>query len=103
MEALLWLAGALVAGVAAYLVGWPAWKGYRSREQRDLNAERYLAWRGRARRPSHVDTREGMTGEERRRLAVAGGLGAVAVFWLIGVLGGGGVVTPAAGGGTGHD
>ena len=38
----------LVAGVAAYLVGWPAWQAYRAREARDTNTERYLAWRGRA-------------------------------------------------------
>jgi hypothetical protein len=83
MEALLWLAGALVAGVAAYLVGWPAWSGYRAREERDTNAERYLAWRGRARRPSHVETREGMTGAERRRLVMAGVLGLLAVFCIV--------------------
>jgi hypothetical protein len=83
MEALLWLAGALVAGVAAYLVGWPAWTSYRTRENRDLNTERYLAWRGRARRPSQVDTREGMTGDERRRLVIAGILGLVALFCLV--------------------
>ncbi len=86
MEALLWLVGAVAAGIAAYLVGWPAWSGYRAREERDLNAERYLAWRGRARRPSHVDTREGMTAEERRRLVIAGGLAVVAVFCVVAFL-----------------
>lgn len=77
------LIGALLAGVGAYLVGWPAWTGYRSREARDLNAARYAAWRGRAneQRPS---AREGMTGEERRKLWVAAALGAMAVACLIG-------------------
>ncbi len=79
----LWLLAATLAGVTAYLVGWPAWQNYRSREDRDLNTERYLAWRGRAdRRPT--STREGMTGEERRRLWIAGALVLAAVFCLVG-------------------
>jgi len=76
-----WLIGAFVAGGAAYLAGWPAWSAYRSREARDLNAERYLAWRGRAsRRPD--DT--GLTSRERQRLVVAGVLALVAVFCVVG-------------------
>lgn len=63
-----WLGLALAGFVAAYLVGWPAWESYRSREQRDENAERYLAWRGRASRGARSPTREGMTADERRRI-----------------------------------
>ena len=77
----LWLIGTLGFGGAAYLVGWPAWTGYREREARDLNAERYLAWRGRADR-NPPPAREGTTGEERRRLWVAGALAAAALVCL---------------------
>jgi hypothetical protein len=68
MPPLLWLGLALAGFVAAYLVGWPAWEAYRSREQRDDNTERYLAWRGRADRSPSTSTGEGMTVEERRRI-----------------------------------
>ena len=81
--ALLWLAGAIAAGLGAYLVGWPAWTGYRSRESRDLNVERYLAWRGRAAPPSRSAPREGMTGEERQRLILAGVLAVAALACLV--------------------
>ena len=83
MPPLAWLAIAIVGFVAAYLVGWPAWEGYRSRESRDDNTERYLAWRGRADRTPRASTREGMTGEERRRIGVGAALaiaGALALF-----------------------
>lgn len=80
---LLWLAVAIVAGVLAYLVAWPAWQSYRSREARDLNTERYLAWRGRAPRRSSGSASEGMTGEERRRVTIGLALGALAVIALI--------------------
>jgi hypothetical protein len=79
----IWLLGALVAGIAAYLVGWPAWDSYRSREARDLNAERYLAWRGRAPRGNERSTRVGMTGEERRRIWAGAALGVLAVICLL--------------------
>ena len=81
---LVWLAVAAAAGTAAYLVGWPALRGYRAREARDLNAERYLAWRGRARpRPPAGSLREGMTADERRRVAAGAVLGAVALFAVV--------------------
>ena len=83
MIAFTWLAAAAILGAAAYLMGWPAWSGYRSREERDLNAERYLAWRGRADRGSSASLREGMTGRERQRLWVAGGLAVLAFLCLI--------------------
>ena len=86
MPPLVWLGIAIVAGILAYLVGWPAWTAYRGRETRDLNTERYLQWRGRADRASTTSTREGMTGEERRRiyagaaLAVLSSIGLLAFF-----------------------
>ena len=78
----LWLLGALGAGVAAYLVGWPAWTSYQSREARDLNTERYLAWRGRADRTGGSAS-EGTTGEERRRLWIAGALAIASLACLV--------------------
>jgi hypothetical protein len=68
--------------VVAYLVGWPAWEAYRSREQRDDNTERYLAWRGRADHTPRASTREGMTGEERRRIYAGVALAAGAALAL---------------------
>ena len=83
MPPLAWLAVAIVAGAAAYLVGWPAWQGFRSRETRDDNTERYLRWRGRADRRSQVSTREGMTNEERRRIYAGAALAMLAVIGLL--------------------
>lgn len=83
MPPLAWLALAIVAGAAAYLVGWPAWQGYRARETRDLNAERYLQWRGRADRRSTTSTREGMTNEERRRIYAGAALAVLASVSLV--------------------
>jgi hypothetical protein len=82
MSPLLWLVLAIAAGVGAYAVGWPAWTGYRSRDRRDSNTERYLAWRGRAVR-GQSSMREGMTGDERRRVYVGGALAVVAVVALL--------------------
>jgi hypothetical protein len=82
MSPLLWLVLAIAAGVGAYVVGWPAWTGYRSRDRRDSNTERYLAWRGRAVR-GQSSMREGMTGDERRRVYVGGALAVVAVVALL--------------------
>ena len=76
-----WLLGAALAAVGAYLAGWPAWSGWQARRVRDLNAERYLAWRGRATR-APID--EGLTRLERRRLLLAAGLALVALFCLVG-------------------
>jgi len=86
MSPFIWLGLAIAGFVAAYLVGWPAWESHRSREQRDENAERYLAWRGRASPPAGGPAREGMTRDERRRiyagaaLAVAAGLALLTFF-----------------------
>jgi len=83
MPPLAWLALAIGAGIAGYLVGWPAWQGYRARETRDANTERYLQWRGRADRRSTVSTREGMTGEERRRVYAGAALAVASVVALL--------------------
>ncbi len=74
---------ALVAGAAGFLVGWPAWRASQARDARDLNAERYLAWRGRAVRGRSSPIREGMTGEERRRVLVGAALGVIGAVALV--------------------
>jgi hypothetical protein len=81
VPALVWLVVAVGAAVAGYLIAWPAWRAYRSRETRDTNTERYLAWRGRS--PSRSSVREGMTGEERRRVYGGAALGVLAVAALL--------------------
>ena len=78
----LFLLGALLTSALAYRVGWPPWTGYRQREARDLNAERYNAWRGRA-DPPDASLREGMTGAERRSLWLAGALALAAAACLV--------------------
>ena len=78
----LYLVGALLAGGLAYRIGWPAWAGYRQREARDSNAERYNAWRGRA-NPPGASMSEGLTGAERRSLWLAGILAVAAAACLI--------------------
>jgi hypothetical protein len=83
MPPLAWLIVALAAGAAGYLLAWPAWQASRSRDSRDLNTERYLAWRGRAVRGQAPRTREGMTGEERRRVVVGAALGVIGLLALI--------------------
>ena len=84
MPPIAWLIVAIVASVAAYLVGWPAWRASRQREARDLNTERYLAWRGRAAPPgSRASAREGLTGEERRRIYLGVALAVIAVVGLL--------------------
>lgn len=84
MAALIWLALAIAAGAAAYVVGWQALRSHRARGARDLNAERYLAWRGRARpQPATGSMREGMTGDERRRVLIGGLLAVLAAVALL--------------------
>jgi hypothetical protein len=82
MTPLIWLAVAALAAVAAYAVGWPAWRSSRGREARDLNAERYRAWRGEAVR-GRTAAREGMTGEERRRIYAGVALAVLAAVALV--------------------
>ena len=81
MSTWIWLLGAAIAGAGAYLVGWPTWSGFLSRRRRDLNAERYLAWRGRAgERPPEPQ----LSSAERARLAAAALLALIAVFCVVG-------------------
>lgn len=83
MPPLAWLVICVVAGAAAYVVGWPGWRSYRSREARDLNTDRYLAWRGRASEISRASTREGMTNDVRRRIYAGAALAVVSVLALV--------------------
>jgi hypothetical protein len=75
----IWLLGTVIGGVVAYRTGAPAWRAYRSRLVRDVNTERYLAWRGRADRSRQ---RTEMTSLERNRLIAAGAVAVLAVFCL---------------------
>ncbi len=81
MSAIAWLVVAGLAAAGAYFVGWPAWQASRERDARASNAERYLAWRGRA--PRGSVTREGWTREERRRIIVAAALGVLAIVAVV--------------------
>ena len=45
MSPLLWLVVALVAGVAGYLVAWPAWQSYRARVTPAISMPS-ATWRG---------------------------------------------------------
>lgn len=74
-----WLVAAALAGAGSYLAGWRTWRESRTRQARDLNADRYLAWRGRAGRPAE----RGLTRTERQRLVVAGLLALVALFFIV--------------------
>jgi hypothetical protein len=80
---LVWLALAIAAGIGAWWIGWPAWRSYRARESRDQNADRYLAWRGRADRRPRATLGEGPTLDERRRLGLAVVLMVVAIGALV--------------------
>ena len=83
---ILWLAGFLVLTAAAAAVGWPAYRARQARQARDLNTERYLAWRGRSRaraatgRSALDDVAEA---RERRRLTVAAALAVAAGACLV--------------------
>jgi hypothetical protein len=80
MSSWAWLLGAALAGAGSYLAGWRTWREWRARQVRDLNAERYLAWRGRAGPPAQ----RGVTQAERQRLVAAAVLALVALFCLVG-------------------
>jgi hypothetical protein len=85
MPPLGWLVVAAVAGAGAWAIGWPAWRQYRAREASESNTERYLAWRGRGQRVDRP--KEGMTGEERRRMVVGAALAVVAVVAILAFFG----------------
>jgi len=79
----LFLLAALACFAAAYFIGWPTWTSYRQREARDLNAERYLAWRGRGSSPAMNGLHEGPTAAERRTMLLGGLLAGGGVILLI--------------------
>jgi hypothetical protein len=78
----LFLVAALVCAAGAYVMGWPAWTRYRERQASDANAERYVAWRGRA-TSSSPSTHDGPTGAERGRIWLAGLLAGAALALLL--------------------
>ena len=82
----LFLVAAVLCGGGAYLIGWPAWTTYRRRVASDANAERYLAWRGRAAPPGGAAPADGPTPAERRRIWLAGLLAGAAFALLIAFL-----------------
>jgi hypothetical protein len=73
---------ALVAGGTGLAIGLPAWRSWQARAASDRNTERYLAWRGRADRAT-AEPGQGMTVNERRRIAVGAALGIVAIVCLV--------------------
>jgi hypothetical protein len=75
------LAVALVTGAAGLAVGLSPWRSWQARAARGRNAERYLAWRGRADRPD-VEV-QSMTTAERRRIAAGASFMAVAIVCLV--------------------
>ena len=83
MPPLAWLIVALMSGAAAIGFARPAWRSYRARESRDLNTERYRAWRGHSVRGQPAATHEGMTLEERRRIYGAVALAVIALIALV--------------------
>ncbi len=82
MPPLAWLVVALVFGAAAVGFGQPAWRSYRARESRDLNTERYRAWRGTSVRGQPASP-AGMTDWERRRIYGAVAFAGIALIGLV--------------------
>ena len=83
---ILWLLAFLVLAGGAAAVGWPAYRGRQARMARDLNTERYLAWRGRSRAGgatgrSALD--DGAEARERRNLTIATALAIGAAICLV--------------------
>ena len=71
-----WFAAALVAGIAAAWLGIPPWRDRQAALERNRNADRYLAWRGRR---GPTETPPPMP----PRLWVAMGLSAAAVVSVV--------------------
>ena len=82
MPPLAWLMITLVFGAAAIGFARPAWRSYRARASRDLNTERYRAWRGQTVRGQPAP-RAGVTAEERRRIYGALALAGIALIALV--------------------
>ena len=85
MPQLAWLSVAIMFGAAAVGFALPAWRSYRARESRDLNTERYRAWRGHGVRGQPASP-AGMTAWERRRIYGAVALAAIALAGLVAFL-----------------
>ena len=51
------LAIAVITGGIGLAIGLPAWRSWQTRAASERNTERYLAWRGRADRPSEAPAR----------------------------------------------
>ena len=83
MPAIAWLVVAVVAGAAAYLVGWPSWRSYRARETRDPTLSDTGPGVGPRLGRGLRDAR-GHDRDERRRISVAAALAAIAIAALIG-------------------
>lgn len=73
---------ALVAGGIGLAIGLPAWRSWQTRAEADRNTERYLAWRGRADRPT-AGPGQGMMAVEKRRIAAGAALGILALICLV--------------------
>jgi hypothetical protein len=78
----LFVAIAVAAGAVGLFIGLPAWRTWQARRVQERNAERYLAWRGRADRTGGGSAQR-MTTDERRRIGLAAGLLAIAVACLV--------------------
>jgi hypothetical protein len=76
------VAVALVAGAASLVIGLPAWRTWRERVAAEKNAERYLAWRGRAESGAPAGS-AAMTSGERWRIVAGAVLALVAVACLV--------------------
>jgi hypothetical protein len=76
------LVGGIALVVAGLAVGLPAWRSWQARTAADRNAERYLAWRGRADRSAPGPTPP-MTAAEQRRMAVGIGLAVLGGIALV--------------------
>ena len=83
MPPLLWLTIAVVAAVAAVVVGLPAWRSSRARAELDLNAERYRSWRGHGTAGESSSQGSGWTSGERQRLVIGAVLVALGLIALI--------------------
>ncbi len=83
MNPLIWLALSVAAGAGAAALGWPAWQSIRERRIRDNNADRYLAWRGRAAAPPALHPVRRLTPWELRRVLAAGFCIGLALMGLV--------------------
>ncbi len=82
---IVWLLAFVALGAAATAVAWPVYSRARTREARDVNVDRYLAWRGRAgtRSPGRSPLDDLRDARDRRSLAVAAALAIAAIGCLI--------------------